>query len=721
MTPPNVPNITVQQIRDSLLAIPAFVPVMVCPGYVTAWFTNLHDFRRRSLVERIFWSVPLSLGVSTIAAYLIGRFFSLNAVVALFAASAVAWVALLAWEWRERRRSGEEWVIGFRPLGGVAVMLALLWIAVAILSLVDWQSGNRLFMSVANFDQGSRVNWTQSILRTGIPPANPLYWYRHAAPMRNYYFWYIDCAAVARMTHIPVRAILTAGCVWSGFVLVALAGLYLKHFLACSTRMRRQFVLLTCLLIVTGLDICANFWDVFFLHQSLPGSLEWWSASQIASWLDSLLWAPHHVASLVCCMFAFLLAWLEDSEVKRRGITSVVLIAASLASAFGLSIYVAFGFFLVTLAWGFWQIRIEHVPRPTLLLGAGGAGAAMLLAPYLLELTHDSGGIKGQSPLIFAIRETFSPNGLLASTLFNGIGINHPIAARNLANLVFLAPSYVIELGFYLLVLLIYLVPAWRGRSQLNPAQRSLIFISVATLLPISVIRSSVIESNDFGWRAALLLQFPLLVLASELLTSWRRTDPKAHGAEDVTNLLPRTPQWLRSISTLAIWIGIISTSTQVLLLRFAVPLLESHLNAVHSPMAGALSHNHYFSSIGYAQLDATIPRDAVVQFNPNFANQYWEPADIVGVDHQVAIAGDKPWCGAELGGDPSGCLGMAAAIDALYKGATAEQARATCGQIGIQYLIARVYDPAWTDKRGWVWTLKPVVQDDEFRALDCR
>lgn len=31
-----IPNITLQEIRDSLLAIPAFVPVMVCTGYLTA-------------------------------------------------------------------------------------------------------------------------------------------------------------------------------------------------------------------------------------------------------------------------------------------------------------------------------------------------------------------------------------------------------------------------------------------------------------------------------------------------------------------------------------------------------------------------------------------------------------------------------------------------------------------------------------------------------------
>ena len=63
----------------------------------------------------------------------------------------------------------------------------------------------------------------------------------------------------------------------------------------------------------------------------------------------------------------------------------------------------------------------------------------------------------------------------------------------------------------------------------------------------------------------------------------------------------------------------------------------------------------------------------------------------------------------------------MAAAIDSIFQGATAEEALTTCREYGIQYLVVRIYDPAWKDKSGWVWTLKPVVQDDEFRALDCR
>ncbi len=94
---------------------------------------------------------------------------------------------------------------------------------------------------------------------------------------------------------------------------------------------------------------------------------------------------------------------------------------------------------------------------------------------------------------------------------------------------------------------------------------------------------------------------------------------------------------------------------------------------------------------------------------------------NLLGIDHQSAIMSDEGSCGSDLGGDPAGCPIMAKAVDALYNGSSAEQARATCRQFGIQYLVVRVYDPVWKNKSSWVWTLNPVVADTDFRALDCR
>ena len=639
---------------------------------------------------------------------------------AFLLACAVVCAATLVWEARQIRRSNGKWNIGWHPLGGKALALAIVWMAMAILSLVDMQSKQRLFFSLAIFDHASRVNWTQSVLRTGVPPVNPLYLYVHPASMRYYYFWNVVCAAVVKMAHLSARAVFIASCVWAGFALAALDAIYLKYFLQARLRLRKQFLRSLALLTVAGIGAFVNLLN--FLHLA-PAHIEGPATDQVQSWLISLLYVPHHIASMLCCMLAFLLAWISPKEGSRGHIKSVVLIAAALASAFGLSIYVAFAFFLVMLAWALWQLAIERNSYPPILLAVGGVGALVLITPYLVGLAHTESKMEGGALFAFAIRQMIPPDRLMTTSFFTHFATIHPSAALNLAKLILLVPGYVLELGFYFGVLLMYLVPALRGRTPLSPAQRSLVFIAVAIVPIISFVRSGVLNINDFGLRAALLLQFSLLLCASEVITAWSLVQRNSESHGQFVGLFLRTPSWLRATAALALIFGVVGSTYQAFMLRFLRPLAEmARTSSVRGPDTGSLSHNAYISSIGYAQLDEFIPHDAVVQFNPVAREDpLWTSVDLVGIDHQMVIGSDKLWCGSELGGDPAGCPSMAAAIDALYSGATAEQAHITCRQYGIQYLVARVYDPAWNDRRGWVWTLKPVVADEEFRALDCQ
>ncbi len=664
--------------------------------------------------------MPLSVAVSTILSVLIGKFLSLSSAGFFFIAITAIWLVVLGRELLQLRRSGKKMILGWRPHGTAALMLAFVWIVLTLLSLVDFQRDQQLFTSLFTYDHCSRVNWIQSIARTGVPPANPIYFYKHAVTMRNYYFWYVLCAAVVQFSNLPARAVLNASCVWSGFALVSLIGLYLKHFLDVGVRLRGQFLLAISLMAVTGLDIFANLWEILYLHLPVHGDLELWSYGPIYSWYSSLLWVPHHVASMVCCMFAFLLACKADRECVRGRIVIVILIASALASAFGLSIFVAFGFFLLMLAWGLWQIAIERTPRSPLLMAAGGVGAAVPLLPYLFELMRSSSNMQGGKMFGLALREMIPPESLLATRLFYHLASGYPLAARTLADFVLLVPGYAIELGFYFAVFLICIIPAWRGRTPLTLAQRNLVFIAVATFPIISLIRSWVLESNDFGTRTPAFMQFALLLMASEFIVAWRTADrnrrvPASPGAAPYD-----TPRWLRSTAYLAIGIGVVSCFFQALDLRFVIPISERNLRAGRDPNNGNYSHKAYISAVGYAELDASIPRNAIVQFNPNHKDKLAIITDVMGVDHQIAINVDKEGCGAELGGDPSGCPAMSAAIDSLFIDATADQARTTCRLYAIQYLVVRMYDPVWKDKQSWVWTLHPVVSDDEFRALDC-
>ena len=170
----------------------------MCTGYLAAWFADLHGFRCRSLVERIFWSIPLSISLSTIGSVLIGRFLSLRVVAVLLVILTAAWLVLMIREWLARR-SGSRVSIGLQPLGLKCLLILLVWAAVIIISLIDWQRDQRLWMSLTVYDHGARVNWAESILRTGIPPANPMYFYQHVSDLRYYYFWLVDCASVVKI------------------------------------------------------------------------------------------------------------------------------------------------------------------------------------------------------------------------------------------------------------------------------------------------------------------------------------------------------------------------------------------------------------------------------------------------------------------------------------------------------------------------------------------
>ncbi len=713
-------SITVEQVVDSLLAIPAFLPATLCTGYLAAWFTNLHDFRNRSLVDRLFWSVPLSVAVSTISSVLIGKAFSLTAVVMFFLGSAVLFLAVVGSERFRLSRSGRNWVGGWSPLGGKATSLCVLWIVLAVLSLIDLQSNHQLFMSLTIFDHGPRVNWTESILRTGVPPANPFYFYEHPANMRYYYFWNVVCAAIARMSYLPVRAVYVASCVWGGFILAAIIGLYLKYFLAVGARLRKQFLLTISLLGVSGFGSMVIIWRTIYRHGGLPGAP--WANDPLNNWYDSLVFVPHHLSSMVCCLLAFLLAWIENRQGSHQRVVCLIFISAALASSFGLSIYVAFGFFLLIACWALWQVAVERRFRPVLLLGAGGTGAFALLVPYLWELRQGSSGMHGGSLFGFAVRETYSADALLTSEIMQRLGHNHPAAALSMSRLILLPAGLATELGIFLIALVAYVVPSSRSRDSITPPQKSLVFIAITMLLISSFIRSNVLDINDFGVRSALFLQFAALLMASEVITGWKadRSNDVVPPSSSRSKLT--IPNWIRFLARVAILLGVITTIHQAIIFRFTIPIAiaVTHMRAIEDPVAANLPHNTYISAIGYAHLDTSIPRDAVVQPNPASPNAFWSLVDDVNIDRQRAIAGDKPWCGAELGGDPSGCQPMAVAIDSLFNGATAEQARATCRSYKIGYLVSRIYDPAWQDKQSWVWTLKPVVSDPEFRALDC-
>ena len=717
-------HITAGQVFTTLIATLAFTPITVCTGYLVAWLTDIHGFRRRSIVERLFWSVPLSICVSTITCVLVGRFLSLTVAAAAVMLCVLGSIIVLVKEHLYLRRNGKRTHIGLRPLGATILLLAICFVAFEIFSLVDFQSGQRLYLSLTFYDVAPRTNWANSVLRTGIPPANPHYFYLHAANLRYYYFWLVDCAVVAKISRLPMRSIVNAGCIWAGFALTALSGLYLKHFLAVGDSLRRQFYIAALLPAVGGFALLIYFWNMLVLHIPPPGDV--WYPGQIADLVNFPLFYPHHLVGMVCCMFAFLLAWIPAAATNDEPKTSrpnsrlitILFIALALASAFGISVYTTFAFFLIVVCWATWQIVFHHSWRASLLLFAGGAISLILLIPYLYEITHSDSKMYGTRPFALAIRETIPPD-----RLAHLLSATDPAAVRPLAKLILLPPGLALELGLYCIVLFIFLIHALRRRRQLSPPHRTLLFIILVTLPITSFIRSAVLDVNDFGIHSALFIQYPLLLLASELLIASKLKSAETNSASAADShpglILP--PRFLRSLITLAILIGVLGSCWRVAVLRFLLPIADMGASNASNPHVAALSHKAYISYLGYADLNRRIPPQAIVQFNAQDNWLFWKNIDLAGINRQTVIAAGPPTCGTDLGGDPSHCPQMSTAILPLFVAANADQARAVCRTWHIDYLVANTYDPVWHDPNSWVWTLNPVLAAPEFRALDCR
>jgi hypothetical protein len=663
----------------------------------------------------------LSLAISTIAAYWIGRFVSVTAASLFFLACALGCIGVLLAERKQLRREGRSWNVGWHPYGTTVLVVGCAWVAIAILSLVDFNFRQHSYMSVAMYDHGTRVSWIDAILRSGTPPANPNYQFLRPSILRNYYFWYLDCAVVSRLFNLPAFATLYASCVWSGFALAALIGLYLKYLLEVGDRLRRQFLICIFLLSVTGLDLLATIWTTFFVHMPLPPNLEGWSSNAVLSWFNSLTWVPHHIVSLLCCLLAFLLARLAGRMNLRRAMIAIVFSAAAMASAFGLSVYVAFAFFLLMIVWGVWQVMVERAPRSVVILAAGALAAGLMLTPYLWELTHTSSYLEGGSFFSFTVREMLPPNGLMATSFLRERAIHDPITARNLTNLILLVPGYVLEFGYFLVVFVVFLVPRWRGRAPLTSAHRVLLLFCIVMLPITTFLRSSVLHNNDFGFRSVLFVQFALLLLASELLVTWGSGNRTGHPQETTSAPQWSTPKWLRNVSALTLLIGLLGTICQAMMQRFALPMMEGAAARLHNPAPDRLSRTVYASVIGYRQLNRRISKDGVVQYNPDLPNEFFRVINLAWINHQSVAESEQEGCGSTLGGDPRGCPIIAAALEAVFNGSSADQALDACHQFGIQYLVATSYDRAWRDPSSWVWRLRPVVADQDFRALDCR
>ncbi len=679
--------------RDDLLGIALatalFAFLLIPPGYVIGWLFDLLGFRKLTWWWRISVSVVLSISVCPILIFLLWSYVSLSAVWALYACCFAAFVALAI----SMRKS--------LPPGWVA-LATLLWLGIVWASTVDLQTGHRLYTSILSYDFNLRSALVDGLGRNGLPARNPLFYPGHAVPLRYHYFWLLLCALVdlAGGRWVDARHALMASDVWCGWALMALVALYLRFLHPAGMRgVESRIKWGVGMLAIAGLDILPSLdLDVIYAltrHATVYPSVAWWN-DDVPNLLDSALWVPHHVSSMIACLAGFLILWLEARGPRLRPFVTALCAGLCLSSAVGLSVYASFAFELFLAGWGAWVLYRGNWPeRSTWMLA--GVVALVCSIPYLHSI--QSAGGPGGPFASFAVRD-FRPVDIALSTL----GLTR--TEISFANLLALPLNYFLEAGMWFVLAAIWGRSAWKRRRNLPKAEQAACAIFLAALFVGSFVCSGVIGANDLGLRATGVGQFILLIWSVDHMRAWWRMRRNGRIAT----------AWCAMVSVLAI-VGLSSTLYEFAILRAYLPLADAGITPKPWWFTAQPGRRTYDARQIYSRLRESLPANAVLQGDPTQWNDVFH-----GLYAMRQTASFDAECGSVMGG-VGDCAAMQAQIAPLFQNLAAARTAdidAVCHAWGIDVLIAKDQDPVFADHSAWPWKRTPLAANERVRAIPC-
>jgi len=706
-------NFTVSDVIGIAEAFFLFPLFTLIPGYVCGWIIDAFGFSVRTLLARFAISVPLSIGISPILAYLLWHW-SLAAVWIVFGAMWIGFIGLMIYErgiWFTRPPLSRGRVAFLGVVAG--------WVVLGTFLLIDLQFNDRLYFPIVAYDYTFRTAITAAITRSGIPPHNPYFFPGRPVVLRYHYFWFILCSLVDQIgrARVSPRLAMIAGTSWCGIGLIALIPLYLRFFQPKGPKdLDRRILIGVALLSITGLNILpVAVYDVFFRNFIL-------TAIAVVPWADQVLWVPHHVTALVACLTGFLLIWYRRG---RRGAKDDVLatIGAGImfASGFGLSVYVTFVFAVFLTVW----VAVTAISQRFRELGiicVAGFGALALCVPYILELLGElpgelPGGHSNQrasgGPLFqLAIRSFPLTEALISSALPMGW-------LRSVASTLFLPLSYFLELGFFFLIGFLQWRKMRASKSFLRHPEICGFIMAASGTMVCTFLRSGVISVNDLGIRGFMVVQFILLIWGAELLDDGLivRAVNSAVSQRSLVRLGQRGRKLL--VGTLALGVG--GTVYDLCILR-SFPMIADNMDIPRQKWLSSdrnLGGRTYALRQLYENLKSQLPQDAVVEQNPNT-----DPGDLFyGLYADRQAAAETLGCGTVFGGDPAACTRIIGPIDDLFEkpqGIDAAYVGRACKSLSIDALIVKDTDPIWHDKTSWVWQAQPLLENGYGRAFLC-
>ncbi len=598
-------NYTLQDLIGFTLAFFLFPLVIVLPGYVFSSALDLFDFKRRLPIVKLGIGLLISFAVSPIIFNLTSSLGSMTFSLTVIGGFMLAFLLFL---------SKEKFNLQIDPIAKSLLWICVGWVVFVAYSLVDIHWNDQLYFSVVSFDQTSRVSVIDAMTRTGVPPINPSYFPGTPTLLTFlYYFWYILASLVDILGGgiVDARAALNASSAWSGLGLMAAIAFYLRlRNFNVGRAVWRSARIGVSLLTVSGLDILPTLIIMLGVRR-IYGTVEGWNLQmQIPTWNSSILWAPHHIAAMVACFTAIMLALSVREKSTSQKFIALSIAGMAFASSFGLSIWVTF---LFGVFWAIW-ILVLFIQRTERSLIApmilSGVVAILLASSFMLGLLQPQGeGGATQSTVIFDVRTLY---------LLEGFVVDWPPLARSLLMLVLLPLNYFLELGFFFIAGYYWLKAKNKTDILSNPFHLAEVLLMIVVLLIGSTLRST-IANNDLGWRVWLPGQFILLIWGVDVIeilfsTKTASDSPKPDSAKR------------KNLALTLLVIGVLTSSVDALFLRVIWPLR----------VGADEGRRGYSARLAYDFLRDHVPDDVITQNNPlPLADR---PSGLYGT-HQMVIA----------------------------------------------------------------------------------
>ncbi|MGY2049389.1 hypothetical protein [Methylobacterium sp. JK268] len=661
----------------TLLAAAIGLPLLLCPGAVFAQGLAMPGWREaRTRLDRMALSVLCTLACLPVLLDLAGRFGPWPTV-AVAVALAIPGAALLA------RRAPEA--VPARCLAVVVAAIALYGVF-SIGMMLDWPVAGGAVRSVLMADYVKHATATRAIADAGTPPYDPTF-LTTDRPAIYYYFYYTLPAVTERLGlgTVEGRHAAFGLAAWTGPILFALARTVYRQARIDRPRPGAWSVetWLVVLLLTTGLDILGvGAIGILSGGQNWLEDFEQWN-EQVAAWLTSALWVPHHVAGLVAALVALMALAAEDEAPAdpARSLRRVGLAGLALASLAGLSIYLAMGAGLTLALWLgrlAWRRHWWSLARVL----AAGLVALALAGSWLATIVR--GRVLGADPPLtlgvrrFVIADTILPPDSLI---------------QSLTNLLALPLSYGLEFGAFAIGAAMY----WRTRREEPGSELAqlLVLAALSSFLIGSFLRSSVLF-NDLGWRVMLFAQLAMLLWTLAALRSGfvLRPVPTFDGSRRA------------GIGFLACMaIGFVGE---------AYGMTQYRWNRNTTPAEAALVPQE---RAAWAWLDRTLPAGTVVQERPdpprNRAYGY-------GLYGRFRTAVSDPYNGILFGAPSAAVAARVARLSPIFSdpGLSRAEAMARAAEAGIGVLVVTARDPVFAAPGAWPQRAIPIHAEPGVRAF---